>query len=95
MPDIMVCSKCLSTMQSVARGGVIIEHCTGCGGVFLDRGELDQLIAAENRYLKRESYGHARPYQHEGRERYDDDYKKKKKRKKQMKGFLEEIFDID
>lgn len=47
----MTCPKCASTMVSFERNGVTIEQCTGCRGVFLDRGELEQLIDAENRYL--------------------------------------------
>lgn len=52
MPMIeMTCPKCGSAMVSFERNGVTIEQCTGCRGVFLDRGELEQLIDAESRYL--------------------------------------------
>jgi hypothetical protein len=52
MPTIeMTCPKCASTMVSFERNGVTVEQCTGCRGVFLDRGELEQLIDAESRYI--------------------------------------------
>lgn len=37
-------------MQTVDRNGVHIEQCQGCRGIFLDRGELEQMVSAEQRY---------------------------------------------
>jgi Zn-finger nucleic acid-binding protein len=37
-------------MQTVDRSGVHIEQCQGCRGIFLDRGELEQMVSAEQRY---------------------------------------------
>jgi uncharacterized protein len=37
-------------MHTVEKSGVHIEQCSGCRGVFLDRGELEQVAAAEQRY---------------------------------------------
>ncbi|WP_067450198.1 zf-TFIIB domain-containing protein [Actinomadura macra] len=45
------CPKCESGLDTHERHGVVIEECPGCKGVFLDRGELEQLIEAEGRYL--------------------------------------------
>ncbi|TYK50823.1 zf-TFIIB domain-containing protein [Actinomadura decatromicini] len=45
------CPKCESKLDTHERHGVVIEECPGCKGVFLDRGELEQLIDAESRYL--------------------------------------------
>ncbi|GGT61929.1 TFIIB-type zinc ribbon-containing protein [Actinomadura citrea] len=45
------CPKCDSQLDTHERHGVVIEECPGCKGVFLDRGELEQLIDAESRYL--------------------------------------------
>lgn len=47
----MICPKCSGDWGSHDRNGVQIEECAGCQGVFLDRGELQRLIAAENEYL--------------------------------------------
>lgn len=42
----MLCPKCHDQiMVIVERSGVEIEYCPGCRGVFLDRGELDKIIA--------------------------------------------------
>lgn len=34
-------------MQTVDRRGIHIEQCQGCRGIFLDRGELEQIATAE------------------------------------------------
>ncbi|QFG23362.1 zf-TFIIB domain-containing protein [Actinomadura sp. WMMB 499] len=47
----MQCPKCPTKLDTHERHGVVIEECPGCRGVFLDRGELEQLIDAESRYL--------------------------------------------
>ena len=98
----LVCPKCGSDMRAYERNGVTIDQCTGCRGIFLDRGELEKLTDAEASY-----YG-SRPapaapapapaarYPEDDRyrdDRYrggdrDDYYKKKKKR-----SFLDELFD--
>lgn len=38
------CPSCDAPMNPVERRGVIIDLCRDCKGVFLDRGELDNLI---------------------------------------------------
>jgi Zn-finger nucleic acid-binding protein len=38
-------------MRTHRRNGVTIEQCTKCHGIFLDRGELEQLIGAESSLL--------------------------------------------
>ncbi len=35
-------------MRSYERNGITIEQCTECRGIFLDRGELERLIEAED-----------------------------------------------
>ena len=44
----LTCPKCQGVMRSYERNGVTIDQCTECRGIFLDRGELDRLIDAEN-----------------------------------------------
>ncbi|MGH3680614.1 MAG: zf-TFIIB domain-containing protein [Natronosporangium sp.] len=39
-------------MRQYERGGVTVDQCTECRGIFLDRGELDRLIDAENAWHK-------------------------------------------
>ncbi|GLZ77164.1 hypothetical protein Afil01_19710 [Actinorhabdospora filicis] len=45
----MTCPKCHGRMRQFERSGVHIDQCTECRGIFLDRGELEHLIDAENR----------------------------------------------
>ena len=35
-------------MRNYERNQVHVDQCTGCGGLFLDRGELEALVQAEN-----------------------------------------------
>jgi Zn-finger nucleic acid-binding protein len=37
-------------MKTVDRMGIHIDQCEGCRGIFLDRGELEQIVGAEQRY---------------------------------------------
>lgn len=46
----LLCPRCVSQMLSLQRFGVTIDQCTGCGGVFLDRGELETLVEAEGKF---------------------------------------------
>ena len=41
------CPKCGSAMTSQERSGLVVDECTGCRGIFLDRGELERLVDAE------------------------------------------------
>ena len=50
----LVCPKCQGTMRTYERNGVHVDQCTDCRGIFLDRGELERLVDAENDW-------HARP----------------------------------
>jgi uncharacterized protein len=46
------CPKCDAPMRMYERNGVHVDRCTDCGGIFLDRGELDRLITAESTYYE-------------------------------------------
>jgi len=46
----VICPKCQNVMNTVDRMGVHIEQCEGCRGIFLDRGELEQIAGAEQRH---------------------------------------------
>ncbi len=50
----LVCPKCGSEMRSYERNGITVDQCTGCRGLFLDRGELERLIDAESQFYERE-----------------------------------------
>lgn len=46
----LICPKCQADMRQYERNGVHVDQCTGCRGVFLDRGELEHLVDAELRW---------------------------------------------
>ena len=64
----LVCPKCGSDMRAYERNGVTIDQCTGCRGIFLDRGELERLIDAENDWhdgpRDRQAAAQPQPQQH-------------------------------
>jgi Zn-finger nucleic acid-binding protein len=43
----LVCPKCRGSMRTYVRGGIVVELCEDCRGIFLDQGELERLIDAE------------------------------------------------
>jgi Zn-finger nucleic acid-binding protein len=47
---IVICPKCQNVMTTLDKNGVHIEQCSGCRGIFLDRGELEQIVSAENSF---------------------------------------------
>ena len=51
------CPKCQSPMRTYERSGLTVDQCSGCRGVFLDRGELERLIDAEGAYYERTGGG--------------------------------------
>lgn len=92
-------------MQTVDRRGVHIDQCQGCKGIFLDRGELEQIANAEQSYYTaapppyqggayRDSpapYRGGHGYQAQGYRDSPPPYGHGHKRKR--RGFLEELFD--
>jgi Zn-finger nucleic acid-binding protein len=44
----LTCPKCHGTMRTYERNGVHVDQCGDCRGIFLDRGELERLVDAEN-----------------------------------------------
>lgn len=67
---VMHCPKCDSVLDARERHGVVIEECPGCRGVFLDPGELEQLIDAESGYLATLSGGENPDTTYRGRHRH-------------------------
>jgi Zn-finger nucleic acid-binding protein len=46
----LTCPKCQGTMRTYERSGITVDQCTECRGIFLDRGELERLVDAENAF---------------------------------------------
>jgi Zn-finger nucleic acid-binding protein len=40
----LTCPKCRGAMASYERSGIVIDQCTECRGIFLDRGELERFV---------------------------------------------------
>jgi uncharacterized protein len=53
----LVCPKCQGLMRTYERSGVTVDQCADCRGIFLDRGELEHLVDAEQGWQR----GHAAP----------------------------------
>ncbi|USQ97532.1 TFIIB-type zinc ribbon-containing protein [Caulobacter sp. RL271] len=76
---LLMCPNCDGSMHSVQRAGVEFDMCPRCRGVWLDRGELEKLMAFE-REETQATYNAPRPYvrpdhhaDHQRRDRDDDD----------------------
>ena len=50
----MFCPSCQNTLRERERDGVLLDVCPGCGGVWLDRGELEKLTRSERSYYRRD-----------------------------------------
>jgi Zn-finger nucleic acid-binding protein len=48
--ETLTCPKCQGPMRAYERNGVHVDQCGECRGIFLDRGELERLIDAEESY---------------------------------------------
>jgi uncharacterized protein len=98
----MICPKCSNEMTQVIKQGVTIDTCTVCGGVWLDKGELGELMARINQagssldqelsrvQPPRPDYG--RTYHQEGEHGYGDHHDDHD-RYKHKKRSLWDIFD--
>lgn len=68
-----------------------IDQCTGCRGIFLDRGELEHLTAAEAPYYGSRTAAPAPARHPEDDRRNRDDYYSSTK-KKRPSSFLDDLF---
>src|SRR6476661_940479 len=97
---LLMCPNDNAAMQTLERGGVQFDMCPACRGVWLDRGELEKLMASATEDGRASAPQAAPPqaqqpyppqqpaYRDERyRSRDDDDYRYKKKKR-------DSIFDI-
>ncbi|SMC79696.1 TFIIB-type zinc ribbon-containing protein [Pedobacter nyackensis] len=88
----MKCPSCNETLLMSEKSGVEIDYCPNCRGIWLDRGELEKIIAhSANHYSKKENYDS--DYKRYDNKDHDDDYYKRNPHKKK-KSFLSEFFDF-
>lgn len=100
----MQCPIDQTTLAMTERQGVEIDYCPKCRGVWLDRGELDKLIAAGSG--EAESSPRSEPPRTEYRDQpssYSDEHRYKDSRqhkddyyykKKKKDSFLKDLFDF-
>ena len=69
---ILTCPKCRGEMRTYERNGVLIDQCEECRGIFLDRGELEQLLDAERGHGRGDERDEDR-YDEHNRAHHDDD----------------------
>ena len=87
----MKCPTCKDVVLSISdRGGIEIDFCPECRGVWLDRGELDKIIEKSNAQQISQVQSSPQPQSHQQPIHYNQDSQYRYKRKK---SFLEEIFD--
>lgn len=92
------CPVCHGAFREVLRDGILIDVCTQCKGVWLDRGELDKLLALtrEEGYF---SPSRSRDVRSEGRyeepsRRPEEPYREYGKKPYRKKSKLEALFDF-
>lgn len=100
---LMLCPNCSEGMKEVERHGVRLDICPSCRGVWLDRGELEKLLAAAREAAAEDAAGPSVPPQPQAQYRPtpaewqqmpppaagDPWYRKKKKKR-----FFDDLFDI-
>ncbi|MBS1893273.1 MAG: zf-TFIIB domain-containing protein [Actinobacteria bacterium] len=71
-------------MRSYERNQVVVDQCTGCKGIFLDRGELERLIHAEGNHYEKD---------YSGRQEEQEEDKGGRRRKSKKRSFLEGLLE--
>jgi uncharacterized protein len=104
----LICPKCQGKMRTYERSGITVDQCTDCRGIFLDRGELEHLVDAEQGWQRREPSTRGRererelpfpnPFGDRDRDRDDDDddddrYRGEGSRRRRKRSFFDDLFD--
>lgn len=99
----MKCPNCNETLLMTERNQVEIDYCPSCRGIWLDKGELDKLLAyaaSQNTAPRQEDRPTDRNYQRPERDEYRDrDYRDPRtsdpRYPRKKKSFLSDFFDFD
>lgn len=85
----MKCPNCNLNLEMADRNGVEIDYCPDCRGVWLDRGELDKIIAHSLRNFKDTPSDEGYRQKHNYSDNINYGHKKKKR-----DSFLGDLFDF-
>ena len=104
----LICPKCQGLMRTYERSGITVDQCGDCRGIFLDRGELERLVDAEQGWQRSHSAPRDRDDERERDrdrgpsipfpfgDRDDDDDRRRYSegsQKRRKKSFFDELFD--
>jgi uncharacterized protein len=96
----LICPKCQGTMRTYERSGITVDQCADCRGIFLDRGELEHLVDAEQSWQRREPSRRERerdreiPFPRTFDDDDDDDrWRGEGSRKRRKRSFFDDLFD--
>jgi uncharacterized protein len=102
----LICPKCQGVMRSYERSGVTVDQCADCRGIFLDRGELEHLVDAEQSWQSRDERPRERdrerdreiPFPNPFGDRDGDDDDDRRRygegyRKRRKRSFFDDLFD--
>lgn len=90
----MKCPNCNETLLMTQRNNIEIDYCPSCRGVWLDKGELDKMIAHEMQsppFEKPVKQSFGRPGEYNAYGKHPHGYNKPYKKK----SFLGDLFDFD
>ena len=83
-------------LQMTERSGVEVDYCPRCRGIWLDRGELDKILARADREFDDDGHDYDRDREHD-RDRYrerDEWIRTPDRPRKKRKNFLSEMFEF-
>ena len=98
----LICPKCQGLMRTYERSGVTVDQCADCRGIFLDRGELERLVDAEQGWQRGQpapserddERGRQQRIPNPFKDRDDDDRRDSEgSKKRRKKSFFDELFD--
>lgn len=91
----MKCPNCDAELKMSERGGVEIDYCPSCRGIWLDKGELDKIIERSAEHYHGKGMQEHKPTEQYYNKGHDPYYHKDKYHYKKKKGFLGDFFDFD
>ena len=89
----LICPKCQGLMRTYERSGVTVDQCGDCRGIFLDRGELERLVDAEQGWQGSHPAAPSREAEYQRYDQRDDDPRRYGQQKRRKKSFFDELFD--